>query len=447
MKGLEPSTFCMARGSWLPPKPHYLPANPAILALCCDRVDPRKSEPFREGFRAHSVLGAQQVLTGSPRRIPVENRDEQRECRSVGMRMLASWWRLLLRLLSTSCASRSRSALRRTAWPQMFSGWPTRDVRSTLEGLTIGSRARREDLSCRWPTSKEALYAVFGAAGCEPMASDPGFVASELIRQVGGLPMARLLQYPEVLKMLDRAAHQATELTDEQDRADRRRPRGRMIPRGEVERVLRALPDLITPRNWTRHLDQLVDRGLLQVGIRIDCTHCRFAGWYGLEAIATELRCERCLRTFPFPQAEPPQRDRWAYRPAGAAAVEHFAAGSYAVMFALGFLAGDYSFEPVSWCTATHLSRELEVDFAALHRGDDEHRQAGQTLLLGEAKSFSRFEARDMSRLHSMRRRFPGQHSLQPRCAARSIRMNVRRSLRCPSRPSAARPTCRVADG
>lgn len=109
-------------------------------------------------------------------------------------------------------------------------------------------------------------------------------------------------------------------------------------------------------------------------------------------------------------------------------------------MFALRFLAGDYSWEPVSWCTATHLGRELEVDFAALHRGEDEHRQVAQTLLLGEAKSFNRFEERDVSRLHALRRRFP-EATLVAATLRPSLDADERAALRALSQPPVRRPS------
>ena len=99
------------------------------------------------------------------------------------------------------------------------------EVRSTKEGLVVGGGSAREDLECVWPTGTEALHWMLEQAGFEPKTSDPGYVAAELIRQVGGLNGAPIVQHKELIQLLNRAANQTVEITDDVDREQRRRPR------------------------------------------------------------------------------------------------------------------------------------------------------------------------------------------------------------------------------
>ena len=87
--------------------------------------------------------------------------------------------------------------------------------------------------------------------------------------------------------------------------------------------------------------------------------------------------------------------------------MENYAAGAYTVLLALWFL-GSHTWEPISWCTASDLSDDLEVDFAALRAAEHHHFEAPvRQLILGEAKSYGGFERRDFARLRTLRSRFP----------------------------------------
>jgi hypothetical protein len=154
-----------------------------------------------------------------------------------------------------------------------------------------------------------------------------------------------------------------------------------------------------------------LDTGVLRQGLRVSCSHCEQENWYPLEELGTALRCERCLQEFDFPRAQPPGRERWAYRPQGPFSAENYAHGGYAVALALRFfLTASVAEDEASWTTSMRLrgreGTELEFDFGLWLRGVRDYADPPK-LVLGEAKTFGAFEAKDLMRTQQLAEAFP----------------------------------------
>jgi hypothetical protein len=241
------------------------------------------------------------------------------------------------------------------------------------------------------------IAAIFERDGLDPRSSDAGTVAERLIEQLGGLQETALLRHRELLKVLDKAAVTgvAVETTDDDTRL---RAKVSFIKHAEMVRVL---AEAVGQRSVSAILGQLVDRSVVRLGLTLRCEACGYINWLELDAVRRSLLCERCLTGYEFPQATPPDRGSWAYRPTGACGVENFARGSYTVAHALRFF--DSALEPMIWCTGTRLGKRLEVDFALMRKQHD----AMPRLLLGEAKTMGRFKREDFRRAARVLRRFP----------------------------------------
>jgi hypothetical protein len=110
---------------------------------------------------------------------------------------------------------------------------------------------------------------------------------------------------------------------------------------------------------------------------------------------------------YSFPHADPPERSDWAYRPVGAFSFPDYAEGSYTVAFALAFLT-QFSHERSVWSTNLDLEGAGEIDFAVLRESRERFTEGEPpVLLLGEAKTYGRFEPKDFRRLGWLRRHFP----------------------------------------
>ena len=154
-------------------------------------------------------------------------------------------------------------------------------------------------------------------------------------------------------------------------------------------------------------------RTVLQAHMRASCPTCEQANWYPPAELANELRCRRCQRTFSFPTAPPPGRQDWGYRPIGPFAVGGYAHGAYTVALALRFfLLRGMTGDAHSWTVsleATTAGSAFEVDFGVWLRPGVREEEP-PALVLGEAKTFNRFEPSDFARAETVLRRFPRAH-------------------------------------
>jgi len=280
------------------------------------------------------------------------------------------------------------------------------DVRASREGIVVPSGGVQDEFDWRPPTGTEVIQAVFKSVGIDAEPSRPGRVASELIRRVGGLLGVGLVQYEPLIRLLDSAARVDVAIEDEESEG-RQRPRADHIKRNTLYQTLARIHGGDGDRE-RKHLRSLVNRGVLSSGPRLQCPHCTHTNWVSVDGLSEEVTCRACLRAFPFPHADPPLENEWAYRPVGAFSFPGFASGSYSVGFALRFLARD-SFEPTAWSTNLDLGDGLEVDFVLLRESRERIVPIDDppVLLLGEAKTYGKFEKKDFARMIRLRSLFP----------------------------------------
>jgi len=163
-----------------------------------------------------------------------------------------------------------------------------------------------------------------------------------------------------------------------------------------------------------RTLDTLVERGMLQVGISLDCSYCTQTNWYSIDDVRTQVRCSRCVKEFSFPQGNT-RRASWAYRVVGPFATPHFARGGYTVALALRFLDDELgSFGEMTFSTGIELSKNgvtKEADFFAWRStGGIGHAPRNPVTLIGECKSLSidSFKPEDIDNLKQLAILIPG---------------------------------------
>gem|GEM_PF-5248328 len=270
------------------------------------------------------------------------------------------------------------------------------------EGIIV--RVSWPKIAERWslPRGPNVFRAWFSDHGFEAWPSAAGRTAEQLITTLGGPVRAALVQEPKLIRVIDQAARG---LVEQAPGERERQPRRRVIKYGDLLRVLR---EVCNDRAEAR-LARLVEARVLRQGLMVRCSLCEQENWYSLDDLATTLTCERCLRNFDFPHDRPPSRDRWAYRPNGPFSAENFAEGGYAVALALRFFLSRTVTDESSWTTCMNLKGArggLEIDFGIWLR-ERGYRSETPRLVLGECKSFNRFETTDLQKAKRLAHDFP----------------------------------------
>jgi hypothetical protein len=263
-----------------------------------------------------------------------------------------------------------------------------RAVRAREEGL-VSIVDLEDKIDWRAPSGTELFSWYARGAEVEPRLSEPGSIATEMVRRLGGIGRLGLIRHPALVALMEKASNAETG-TVKYEEVKRATLEAR---EGDAERA-------------DGLLSILLERRVLQIGLFLECPRCSKQNWYSPEEMSTWSECSRCLDRFPFPAVKPPRK--WGYKPRGGFAAPGFARGSYSVLFSLGALSNLAA--RGSWWPSLSLGRGLEMDFGFWAQNDPlPGRTASEwTLFLGEAKTHNKFDGDDVARAEALRRRFPG---------------------------------------
>ena len=268
----------------------------------------------------------------------------------------------------------------------------------------------------RLDNQTDAIINWLKHVGVEARMSDAGRTAEQMLAT---LPRhaQHMFAHEGLLHLLNGMANRRRVVSNEDDTAEHEFG-GRHRP---YEALAGKIAKLSKSTIWKKiDLDRLVEFGVLRVGIKTSCPHCHYENWHGLDEASYQLRCERCLKDYGFPQGGLEKRNgNWAYRVIGPYSTPDYARGSYAVLLTYRMLS-EMTDRPLSENALVFApSLELtfkdgtagEADFAAWLPSQS-HSSGGKDVrfVIGEAKSFgsNSITKSDTDKLKELAKRLPG---------------------------------------
>ena len=175
----------------------------------------------------------------------------------------------------------------------------------------------------------------------------------------------------------------------------RKRVKKAYAPLREVQRVL-EISNQADASRLDRHLAALTRSSVLRLGMALRCDSCLNTSWFSLDDLKRTLKCPRCLTVFSFPAGVPPL-NAWAYRVLGPFATSNFANGAYCVAAAMHFIEEKIAYK-ATMIPSFEMKKDgqaaFEADFGAFMTTGAFSHITTPYLLLGECKSFNRFESK-----------------------------------------------------
>lgn len=261
----------------------------------------------------------------------------------------------------------------------------------------------------RAPSPMNVFTAFTKSKGLNLAMSPAGNTCEQVIKALGGLRSISIVaRSPELLRFLDRLAHENFEIESDTTPAKKVR-KAYASYANTLEIVKRTTPGAEIA--VTNFFNALINTGVLTVGLTLHCNECNHSSWHTLNSLAPTVTCPRCLGSIAFPSALPPRREDWAYKVSGPFAAEHFAHGAYCVASTLHFLAekvvGESTWLP-SFRVTNAEGKEIEADFGMFARPNRFSNATSPFLIIGECKSFNDFKAEDFAKARYMANLFPG---------------------------------------
>jgi hypothetical protein len=202
---------------------------------------------------------------------------------------------------------------------------------ASREGLVLPQHFKSHREYLHLLSGTEVLVESLAARGIAAQPSDAGRIASQVLKSVGGFAGASLLAHRETLETLDKMAKSVRQYKDGKTEEFQDRASPVKLWQGLVERRnnQRRWPGSVT-------LDSFIRAGILRLGISLQCPNCLNHNWCGLREMDEEVKCDRCMKPFDFPQGSLNfNHTPWQFRVVGPFAVPDFAGGAYTTVLAL----------------------------------------------------------------------------------------------------------------
>ena len=163
-------------------------------------------------------------------------------------------------------------------------------------------------------------------------------------------------------------------------------------------------------------LQDFTNKNVIRVGLETDCPALPSKNWSSLTAVDYRVTCDRCLKSYDFPQARLREHSKnFYYRVVGPFSVPDYGRGSYASLLALRVINRfNMTMHELTFATAMNLAFDgidSEVDFLAWRRDDRIDYDEPPQFVIGEAKSGGKgplIKARGLAQLKKVAKKLPG---------------------------------------
>ena len=283
----------------------------------------------------------------------------------------------------------------------------------TTEGFVLFSEYKETHNLWQLSDGTTTINAWLKVHGINATLSDAGRATQQIIKTLGGFWGVASFAHPEIVRLLNKIS------------------RTPISPSVQHQRFKNEIVNATKGDIWRRrNFETLVERGAVELGLKLKCTKCSSWSWYSLSQLDYEVSCSLCLRRFKFPLIDPgsSKNSEWAYRLIGPFALPDYAKGGYAASLSIRFfnnVIGTNHDSNVTWSAGQVLELgpkdEIEADLILWYQRKVMFGNDYQTdLVFGEAKSFrgenseekhaikDAFQAEDIERMKRLAIRFPG---------------------------------------
>lgn len=253
--------------------------------------------------------------------------------------------------------------------------------RFSENGMVYLAHHSNESVWMRPPDSQQVFLKWMEWQGWDVKHSSAGRLASQLFNTLGGIHGIGLIANERLLKLLARISGSCLSSQEVMAQMSRIENEGHFLG------------------GATRFVERLLERGILRLGVRIQCPTCTQRTWHSLTELDYKIRCPRCEDTFDVPSGSPNDMT-WAYRARGAFDMPNQAQGAYCVLLVSRFFSElqRRPTTPIFGMEASKGSTNIEVDYGAITSYETVMEQRTATVL-AECKTFNRFEPVDFKRM------------------------------------------------
>jgi hypothetical protein len=297
------------------------------------------------------------------------------------------------------------STLARAIGAFSVEGW-----RFSRRGLSL--LCEHLDLKVRFaPPRAELVFSEWlRTQGWEPQLSDKGYIATQMLKRLGGVRATSILASPGLLQLLRRmTARSACENVPGADADISSEPSGKVL---KEKTFLTEIHKFASKEGFGQQVDtyvrRLLDLQMFRLGLQVQCRTCRQRWWQSLKQLDYRITCPNCFETFSVASWLPNDFE-WAFRTIGPFSLPDSAFGVYAVLLTYRFFSVLIrgASTPLLSCNVRKGNVTSEFDLALLFELL-QHGKHRRDIVFAECKSYNELDRKDVKRLEALGKQFPG---------------------------------------
>lgn len=269
--------------------------------------------------------------------------------------------------------------------------YDSEDWRFSRKGPVYLSRHLDWALHITIPQAEQVFIRWLDSQGWKATLSPPGLIAKQLLKQFDGIWGASLLANEGIIALLD----------DMQE--------GKPVALDALWARLSQIANQFKFRRTAASLlKQLIEAGVLRLGVEVQCPICTQHSWYSVTESDYKLQCRKCNEHFDLPTYSP-KEIKWSYRTIGPFSLPDRAFGVYTVLLTYRFfshLLDDPTTALMSF-EAKKGEHKIEADLG-LFLNEALYGRTTTELLFAECKTYDHFKHKDIARMTMLSKAFPG---------------------------------------
>jgi len=241
------------------------------------------------------------------------------------------------------------------------------------------------------PQAEQVFISWLDSRGWQATLSPPGLIARQLLKQLNGIWGTSLLANESIIGLLDEMQQEKAIGLD-----------------ALWAKLAKIANQFKFGRTSAGLLKQLIEAGVLRLGIEVQCPICTQHSWYSVTESDYKLQCRKCSEHFDLPTYSP-KEIKWSYRTVGPFSLPGRAFGVYTVLLAYRFFSHLLD-EPTTALLSFQAEKgehKIEADLGLL-LSETRYGRTTTEILFAECKTYDHFKRIDITRMVTLSKAFPG---------------------------------------
>ena len=276
-------------------------------------------------------------------------------------------------------------------WTRLTQGFIFSDVRISKGGVVTLAQSK-DKIGCSIPKSIEYLKVFFAKKNFRFIETPKGKLSNQIYANIGGLH--------GILQFTSKGAIQVLQEFED----------GKVVAYEQILSAIKREKPKHYEKTPLRFIEQLVDKRIIELGVKVQCVICLQRSFIPLDDIKSEIICNHCRAHFTVPKFNPKDTFKWSYVGTGPYTKNNKVDGLFTSFLAInlfnhGLHRADDNITSAMNFILKQKNNEYEIDLFLQLRQRRRNRDDTE-IIFCECKTYNSFSQKDIDRMTYIGRNF-----------------------------------------